>query len=176
MMASCTVCGAPAAVDPSYNGYAYCHKHFRQLVIRRVRRDLRNSQLLDLKKPYAFRDDDSVLAVLTRGVLQDIFGPHLELESVPDVVPGDGVMLPSCLEADVSERFERYLAGEPLSLPGVRPLRSVSVEDVNALAGSSVRKQSYAHPLLLELERAQPGAFFAMSNVFKEREKREEKE
>ncbi|MFP4524306.1 MAG: hypothetical protein ACLFO2_03270 [Candidatus Woesearchaeota archaeon] len=176
MAASCTVCGASGTVDPSYNGYAYCHKHFRQLVIRRVRRDLRNNRPLDLKKPYAFRDDGSSLARLTKEILRDIFGPHLELHDDSGVASGEDVIIPSCLEADVSERFERYLAGESLSLPGIRPLRSVSVEDVNALAGSSLEKSSYAHPLLLELDRIQPGAFFAMSNVFKEREKREEKE
>ena len=175
MAGMCTVCGSPAEVDPSYNGYAYCLKHFRRLIVKRVRRDLRH-QSFDPSRAYVFKDDGSVLATLTIGILRDIFGPHLDIDTDSGVTPGVGVILPTCLEDDVSARFRRFLEGSSVDLPGIRPLRTVGVEDVNALSGSSLGRSSVAHQLLLDLEMAQPGTFFSMQKVFRKEKEKKKKE
>lgn len=146
---------------PSYSGYGYCQEHFRGLVERRVRKDLRTHQPLDIDREYVLLDDGSPLVGLCESLLKSIFGGRLRLRRESSVVPGEGVIVPSCLEMDASALYEGFLRGDA-SLRGIRPLRTLMVEDIEALIGDCGLSCKAAHPLLASLESSQPGTFFGV--------------
>lgn len=168
---ACTVCGKPAEAKPSYSGYGYCRTHFSSLIEKRVRKDLRARQPIDVRQRYVFKDDGSPLARLSLSFLRNIFGEHLQLRHDPYAEPGPLVIMPSCLEHDASEQFTRFLKQGSTTLSGIRPLRTVMLEDVaTLLPEGNLNAEDFAHPLLLSLERNQPGSFFGVSKALGEKE------
>lgn len=168
----CSVCARPSQVLPAYTGHAYCLAHFRSFIEKRVRKDLRTNQPIDVRQEYVFKDDGTPLAGLTLSMLRSIFGEQLLLRHDAHAEPGPFVIVPSCLDMDASEQFRKFVAKESFLLPGIRPLRTVMAEDVRSLLGGDAFSYSAAHPLLLELERLQPGTFFGVLSIFGEREQK----
>ena len=167
----CTVCKKPSEVQPSYSGYGYCQTHFQSLIEKRVRKDIRTHQPIDVREEYVFKDDGSPLARLSLNVLRNIFGEHLQLQHDPYAEPGPLTILPTCLEQDASAQFSHFLEQGQTALPGIRPLRTVMVEDVAKLMPEgNLKTEDFAHPLLLSLEKNQPGSFFGVMKTLGEKE------
>lgn len=167
----CIVCKKPSQTKPSYSGYGYCAEHFHALIEKRVRKDIRTHQPIDVHEKYVFKDDGSPLARLSLSFLRGIFGEHLQLHNDPHAEPGPQVILPSCLEQDASEQFTKFLEQGSTILPGIRPLRTVMVEDVSQLLPeSNLKTEDFAHPLLLSLESEQPSTFFGVLKTLEEKE------
>ncbi|MBN1274826.1 hypothetical protein JXA12_00830 [Candidatus Woesearchaeota archaeon] len=163
-MLLCAVCGRPATISLSYTSRSYCDEHFWRLIERRVRKDLRIHAAIDIMKEYRFRDDGSPLADLARTFLERIFGGRLALVVDPEAAPGPDVILPVCLEEEASARFLRFLDPSLPELSGIRPLRTVSMEDVRHLLPRVALRVS-AHPLLEGLRAVEPTVFFGVMSV-----------
>lgn len=171
----CSVCGKTGALCPTHARRWYCRKHLRELVERRVRKDLRIHSPLSIQEPYYFVDDNSPLAQFTKEILLSIFDGRLRLD-------GDAKqeqLISTCLEQDVSEKFERFLTKRPLKEKGIRPLRLVSCEEIAVLTNKTLSAKELLHPLIYALEEKQKGTVFSFAQTFisleKENKNKEEK-
>ena len=79
-MVACSACGAQPAYRPTYTKLAYCQEHFLALIEKRVRKDLRLSQPVDLQQAYHVLDDGSPAAALLKRLLDRIFSDRLQVD------------------------------------------------------------------------------------------------
>jgi hypothetical protein len=165
MTLPCAVCGKPAHIKPSYSSSYYCKADFHSLLEKRIRKDLRTHQIIDITQKYTLLHDQSPLAEITAKFLKNIFGEHLKMDIVNEGKITDHTIVPSCLEMDASILFEQFLGKKKPKLQGIRPLRRISLADINHLLGQKTIHVE-THPLLLDLEAAQPGSLFGLLKLF----------
>jgi len=161
----CAVCKKKASISPSYTKASYCAKHFRELIEKRVRKDLRILKAINIKIPYYFEEDGSPLSTLTKGLLKSIFEDRLQYTDNHDL-PLEQHIFPLCLEQCVADQFQDFLGQGDLGVQGVYPLRSVSLEDVQLLLPEEDFSMLKTDEFFKDLEKKQSGASFAMTNVF----------
>lgn len=161
----CVVCKKKASISPSYTSAVYCQEHFRALIEKRVRKDLRISKAINVKLPYFFEEDYSPLSTLTKDLLSSIFEGRLLLSDNREL-PLSQHIFPFCLEQYVSDQFTAFLDAHPLGKEGVYPLKSIALEDVKYLVSNEIVFTSDTNDLLFALEKKQSGSAFAMANVF----------
>jgi len=166
MAAVCAVCGRAASVVLSYTKRAYCRAHFRNVVIKRLRKDLRH-QGFDSGAAYRMLEPDTPLAVIAQDLVCAAFGRDIVFSDA------DGIdVLPWCLEQDVDDRFRRFLAKEPLTGGPIRVLRSLTLEELSFFGDIGGLAVSL-HPLVDRLEKKQSGTLFAFARSLEEIGKRE---
>lgn len=162
-MPTCRVCGKAASATPLYAKGHYCQAHFRRLLYRRVRKDLRRQGFIPAKTCRVV-DDGTSKAALVKEVIGVLFKDAVRF------VEHDAqqLLLACCLEEDVSERFSLFLRKESMRVEGFRPLRTLCVSDLEALMPHcALRRDDLLHPLLRDLEKVQPSALFAASRMLK---------
>lgn len=76
----CFKCKKQALPDVEYAGKKYCRSHFLELMEKRVRKNLRVRELIDIQKSYYLFDDDSSEAKITEYFLNKIFRGYLKLK------------------------------------------------------------------------------------------------
>lgn len=158
----CRVCGKQADVRLKGSAAAYCEAHFRSIIVRRIRKECKQ---LPRGQNILLFDDRSLLVEVTEKALRLCCGKDKIIERTTN--PADQYMVvPSCLELDASLLFSAFIGLKAPLLEGIRPLRSVSLEELAALCPDAQLPtiEEVAHPLLCALEKAQPGTFFATSS------------
>jgi hypothetical protein len=78
----CSKCKKTALSDVEYAGKNYCETHFMELMEKRVRKNLRVREIIDVKKEYFLIDDGSSEARLTEYFLNKIFKGYLKIKIV----------------------------------------------------------------------------------------------
>jgi hypothetical protein len=79
---TCVKCKKTAIPDVEYAGNHYCNSHFLELMEKRVRKNLRVNQLIDVNKEYVLFDDLTSEAKVTEYFLNKIFKGYLKLKIV----------------------------------------------------------------------------------------------
>ncbi len=130
-----------------------------------MRKDLRIAKGIQIKLPYFFEYEDSPLAPLAKDLLHAIFHGRLRF-SDNSSLPLSQHIFPLCLEQYVADQFQAFLVAQPLAKEGVYPLRSVSLEDAQALCPNLDLSVLQKNDFLFALERNQMGSHFAMAHVF----------
>jgi hypothetical protein len=76
----CSKCKKEAIPGVEYAGNNYCNFHFMELIEKRVRKNLRVRELIDINKEYFLVDDGSSEAKITEYFLNKIFKGYLKLK------------------------------------------------------------------------------------------------
>lgn len=160
---NCLICKKKAEISLSYTKAKYCKNHFYTLIEKRVRKDLRTAQPIDIKKTYTFKNDNSPLAQLTEQLLKSIYKDRIKFDK-----NAEKKILVSPLEYYISNKFTQFLNKKIENEKHILPLRSVSIEEINILMKANLNQEDFLHPLLKQLENKQPGTIFSMKKMFDE--------
>lgn len=89
----CSKCRKQAILGIEYAGKKYCESHFLELMEKRVRKNLRVRELIDVKSRYCLVDDGSCEAKLTEYFLNRIFQGYLQTEIKNDAKQCSGTII-----------------------------------------------------------------------------------
>ncbi len=127
----CEKCSGKGKVKSTYTNRRYCDRHFMEMISRRIRKDLRISQKINIKKEYAIAKTTDHETRIAMHFLSEIFGGRLKVSNTAK----DNVIRPRSLDKETNDFLEEFLENkESRSLP-VNPLRVVLEEEIREISG-----------------------------------------
>lgn len=110
---------------------------FLKQISRRVKRDIRSSELLKPDQTYSLVEDGRLSTAILKKLLKDIFADRLDLRLIAPGEDVKGTLLNSdCMDEYIQQRLDVFLQGEGLDLltdQTPTPLRVVSAHECKLL-------------------------------------------
>ncbi len=174
----CEKCNKEGVVKLSYTKRVYCKKHFRELIEKRVRKDLRQKKLININETYNLVFDETPESELLLDLMKSIFNNRLKIiitKKIPDHSEFKTIV-PDYLEVEASKEFEEFISSKSFLETKknkeennniIKPLISVSAEEIFFLTGRKPDfKKRNVNELLLSINDFEPNTFFSVRKVF----------
>ncbi|MBU1975644.1 MAG: hypothetical protein KKG59_04540 [Nanoarchaeota archaeon] len=135
-MTNCFIksCKNKSTIMLSYINRGYCDKHFMELIEKRVRKELRVNKIIDVKKKYNILADNSKEFLISKYILNSIFGRALKLEVVNEI-KSKNTIVPTNMDREINSMFDAFLKNK--SIPqkiGITILDNVLDEELMHIA------------------------------------------
>jgi len=157
----CSKCKSKACVETPFGERHYCDRHFLESIEKRVRKELRTKQKLDVKKEYFIFNDGSHEFELTKHFLKEIFNNRLKLKLTKQ--ESKAQIFPCSLDSETSGFLESFLDDKDYKKKRFMPLIVVSQAEMEELC--RIKKIKYKEKkfngILDELESDYPGTKFS---------------
>lgn len=113
---SCFVknCRSKPEVKLYYVNRQYCKRHFLELIEKRIRKDIRTNNKLDLRKKYLLLNDSSKEFFLARYFLKKIFGDYLKINEVKKHKNQKNLIIPTNLDREINNDFEKFIKNKKI--------------------------------------------------------------
>ena len=165
MTMKCAICKKKATIETPYGERHYCDLHFSESIEKRVRKDIRINQPLDLKKKYYLPKDKTSEIKIAEDILKNIFGKNLKIENTTDLNKKN-LILPKSLDEESSDFLESYFNNKHLSKnEHINPLKSLTQKEIVEIA--RIMKIQYKPKktlkMLEELEEKYSGTLFSVA-------------
>jgi len=115
-----------------YAGLKYCKRHFIELITKRIRKDLRTREEIDLNKKYYLLRENSPEFILTKYFLERIFEKHLMIEEVTKIKQKN-MIITTNLDIEAKNFLESYFTNKKYIEKHIRLLRTVTKEEIEKL-------------------------------------------
>ncbi len=162
----CEKCKKAGSTKSTYTNRTYCDSHFMEMISRRIRKDLRVSQKIDIKKEYGFARSTSHETAIAKHFLSEIFGGRLKLsKNSPNAI------MPRSLDKEVKEFLEEFLENKESKQHLLNPLRTVLEEEIKEICrilGIRYPKNNETNEILESIEEKYPGTKFSLMKSMKE--------
>lgn len=170
----CSKCKKAAIPDVKYAGLSYCRQHFLELMEKRVRKNLRTRQLIDINKNYILIDDGSSEAKLTEYFLNKIFKGHLKLrisqktQKNSSKTPAGIKILSSNLDEQALMFLDDFLKNKKTTnnsgAKGIIPLEVLMQKEIELICSfvNIPFKPKLSKDILENLENKYPGTKFSL--------------
>ncbi|MFA6072988.1 MAG: hypothetical protein WC758_02670 [Candidatus Woesearchaeota archaeon] len=118
----CIKCKKSTIIDVEYAGKRYCDTHFMELIEKRVRKHLRITQMIDVKKEYVLLDDSSSEAKIAMYLLNKIFNGYLKIKIVKmkPKMKGSNVILSTNLDEQALSFLNEFLKNKNKKVDDVK--------------------------------------------------------
>lgn len=159
----CAICKKKATINTPYGERHYCDTHFMESIEKRIRKDLRINQPLDLKKKYYLPNPKNSEIKISEIILKNIFGKHLKIEYTIDFNKKN-LIIPKSLDEEASELIESYFQNKEFSKKYINPLRTVTQKEISEIARilKIQHKPKKNNKMLEELDKKYPGTLFSI--------------
>ncbi|MFH1071870.1 MAG: hypothetical protein V1743_00395 [Nanoarchaeota archaeon] len=177
------LCKKKPALTLSYNRRGYCSSCYLSMIEARIRKALRTTSPIDVKRTFRMLNDDSPEYHVARHFLDRIFGEHLKLKVVSclptnkdkkkqellhTLKKDEQLILATSMDAALASDFEKFIR----NVRGVKKdkriisiLDNVLDEELAWLARLlKINKNSVQHknPLIESIEKKHPGSKFCL--------------
>jgi len=163
---NCSKCNKKATISTPFGERDYCDKHFMEFIEKRIRKDLRTKQTLDVKKSYFIYNNKSHKYKITKHFLKNIFGDILKLkELTKENSKKQNVIIPRSLEDESDEFLDSFLKNNILKEKKViNPLRTILEIELSEICRIlKINYKSKKHNELVEnLEQSYHGTKFSV--------------
>jgi hypothetical protein len=162
---NCSKCKNIALKNVEYAGKVYCEKHFLELIEKRIRRNLRTRQLLDIKKKYVLIDDDSSEAKILEYFLIKIFNNRLMFEKKHKSSKNDALIVPTNLDEQTILFLNSFLQNKINNSDlEIMPLEVVTQSEIEIVCAILKIKfiPKIKEDILFDLEKKYPGTKFSL--------------
>lgn len=157
----CAKCGKKSQITTPFGERNYCERHYVESINKRIRKDLRIHQKIDLKSEYYLKKEDSHEYFLTKHFLKNIFKDNIKYSENNN----KKIILSGSLDKDSSDFFNTFLENTtPENEIAIVPLRTVLQSEMKELC--RILKINYKNKqqnfILDELEKKYPGTKFSV--------------
>lgn len=131
MKSKCSKCKAEAIQNIEYAGLKYCEKHFLELIEKRIRKELRTKENIDIKQEQTILKEKSPEYELTKYFLKKIFKERLKLKDT--IKKTKNTILPTNLDVEAAKFLNSYFENKTYKEENPKPLRIVTKEEIKLL-------------------------------------------
>jgi len=117
----CSKCKLKSTINTPFGERSYCDRHFLDMISKRVRKDLRINQNLDVKQKYHLKKEKTHEYALTKYFLDNIFKGYLNYNSKSK----KNLILSGSLDETTDEFLHTFLKNKKTKNLAITPLRTV---------------------------------------------------
>lgn len=163
----CSICKKKASIITPYGEKSYCDQHFLEAIEKRIRKDVRINQPLDIKKKYFLLEKETGESEIAKIMLSRIFGEHLTIKETKNIKSKNLINARS-LDDEASDFVNTYFKNKDFEKKeSLNPLRSITKKELVELA--RILKISYkpqkSSKFLEELENKYSGTLFSVART-----------
>lgn len=150
----------------SYTNITYSEQNFLTMIEKRVRKNLRIKKKVK-GKSVEILNDQSKEFFMTKLLLENIFGKHLEIKEVRK--SNKKTLIPTNLDREIKEKLANYLNNKKAKEKKTKILDNVLEEEIIIfckLHKIRIGKKEEKNELIESIEKAQSGTKFAMAKSF----------
>ena len=158
---NCKICGKKAAVSTPFGEKHYCDKHFLESIEKRIRKNIRINNPLDIRKSYSIKAQSEEHKILANKVLDRIFKGRLKITG-----KSKNIILAKSLDLEAENFMEDFFKGRKSNqnqFPNI--FGSVIEKELHEIARIlKIRLKSRKDKTFLgKLEKMYPGTLFSVS-------------
>jgi hypothetical protein len=164
----CEKCSRKGNIKTTYTDRRYCDKHFMEMISRRIRKDLRISQGIDIKKEYVIAGTTPHERLIAEHFLTEIFGGRLRIR---EGHASENIIMPMSLDRETKEFLDEFLENKEGKQVFINPLGVVLEEEIREICRIlriNYSENKNTNDIIESIDAKYPGAKFSLRKSMEE--------
>lgn len=172
----CEKCSDKGNVKSTYTDRRYCDKHFMEMISKRIRKNMRTSKEIDVKREYSLVRTTPHETMIAKHFLKEIFNGRLKTKETSNPTKSTPLIVPRSLDKEAKEFLEEFLENKKGRQTQINPLRVVleeEIKEISKILGIKYSENKETNKILETMEAEYPGTKFSLMKSMEEIRKKQ---